>query len=731
MVQFQFPFISIVDPSTGDPISFGNLYVGNPDTDPKQPGNRVQVRVLQEDLTPVDIEQPVVLTSGGVISYQGSPAVLDIDAQDYSVLIEDRNDVQVYYRARSNEVAVVPVDEISVFDSIADASAANIVSSVDTLQILGFYSGGDGGEALYKRVPSEPSHAGKFQSNDGAWWEIGEAEVNVLQFGARGDVDLTTESGGTDDSSAFQNAYNYAFDFSKIMQVPDGRGYRLSSSINCYNDTDLTRECGFEGDTFLTSVLYNDVADNTTAMLNFSGTSRQNRKTLGNLRLRRHGNLTNTSQQAAYVDLGELGGNSRIFNLECGGSRNTHIRARGQSNVYMNDIVTFGGGALFPYKNTSGITFTGSLNSTTVTASSPIFTDGTGGTTNDAGNMIFFDNSNEGGTVSGQYLISSVDSTTQVTLSTPLQQEMTGSPGIFEPPRVNGSSGGATLTAESNCFFDHHVGLYIWVVNGDSAKGLARRRIVSLNGAAPTNQVVVDEPFDKGFGNNQFGTAVIEIQDANQSGATESNDLGLERFHIEDFRGVGLVVDRASRFTIRRMKIHALASQNDNTVSVAHAWWANVQGVINDIILDGNQRGRAGKFLFAQQGVRTFRINDIMFNGHFNDEFIQTFAFSGAGRVVVNDITVAGNIVSREDITLFDDNNTIPRVSGNGLYATTRDEDFTVFLEGQVYRASASGTPEGNFTAPIGSTYHRLDGSSGTSFYVKESGTGNTGWAAK
>ena len=42
-----------------------------------------------------------------------------------------------------------------------------------------------------------------------------------------------------------------------------------------------------------------------------------------------------------------------------------------------------------------------------------------------------------------------------------------------------------------------------------------------------------------------------------------------------------------------------------------------------------------------------------------------------------------------------------------------------------------TGSPEGVVTAPVGSTFHRTDGGAGTSYYVKESGTGNTGWAAK
>jgi hypothetical protein len=44
---------------------------------------------------------------------------------------------------------------------------------------------------------------------------------------------------------------------------------------------------------------------------------------------------------------------------------------------------------------------------------------------------------------------------------------------------------------------------------------------------------------------------------------------------------------------------------------------------------------------------------------------------------------------------------------------------------------SCTGTPEGAIIAPIGSTAMRRDGGAGTSFYVKESGTGNTGWVAK
>ena len=41
------------------------------------------------------------------------------------------------------------------------------------------------------------------------------------------------------------------------------------------------------------------------------------------------------------------------------------------------------------------------------------------------------------------------------------------------------------------------------------------------------------------------------------------------------------------------------------------------------------------------------------------------------------------------------------------------------------------GSPENVVTAGIGSVAHRSDGGAGTSLYVKELGTGNTGWIPK
>jgi hypothetical protein len=60
----------------------------------------------------------------------------------------------------------------------------------------------------------------------------------------------------------------------------------------------------------------------------------------------------------------------------------------------------------------------------------------------------------------------------------------------------------------------------------------------------------------------------------------------------------------------------------------------------------------------------------------------------------------------------------------------------TINLSGQVGLDAPTitgglGTPEGVVTAPVASLFLRMDGGAGTCMYVKESGTGNTGWVAK
>lgn len=69
----------------------------------------------------------------------------------------------------------------------------------------------------------------------------------------------------------------------------------------------------------------------------------------------------------------------------------------------------------------------------------------------------------------------------------------------------------------------------------------------------------------------------------------------------------------------------------------------------------------------------------------------------------------------------------VPR---NGSYQFgDADNDFTGTAGCTIL--SGSGSPEGVRAAKVGSIYLRQDGGASTTLYVKESGTGNTGWVAK
>ncbi len=70
--------------------------------------------------------------------------------------------------------------------------------------------------------------------------------------------------------------------------------------------------------------------------------------------------------------------------------------------------------------------------------------------------------------------------------------------------------------------------------------------------------------------------------------------------------------------------------------------------------------------------------------------------------------------------------------------AAVRKGDIEAVIEQAVTAALAkagiiegTGSPEGFVTAKVGTIYRRLDGSPGSTLYVKESGAGNTGWTAK
>jgi hypothetical protein len=69
----------------------------------------------------------------------------------------------------------------------------------------------------------------------------------------------------------------------------------------------------------------------------------------------------------------------------------------------------------------------------------------------------------------------------------------------------------------------------------------------------------------------------------------------------------------------------------------------------------------------------------------------------------------------------------------SGGVLEVRNSGFSALITfNSLYERHGTGTPEGAVAAPVGAIFHRTDGGTGTSLYVKETGAAtNTGWVAK
>lgn len=99
---------------------------------------------------------------------------------------------------------------------------------------------------------------------------------------------------------------------------------------------------------------------------------------------------------------------------------------------------------------------------------------------------------------------------------------------------------------------------------------------------------------------------------------------------------------------------------------------------------------------------------------------------TGTNVIGIGDGVTATGATTSNEITLGNGSITNFRVPGIGLSAIAGTITF-----GGVKILVGSGTPEAVQTAPVGSMFLRTDGGAGTTLYIKQSGTGNTGWVGK
>jgi hypothetical protein len=133
-----------------------------------------------------------------------------------------------------------------VFSSRIRFAAANIPRPVVSVTTLGYARPSDGGGATFQRVPTEPQHAGKVQSADGAWWEQTKGNVDIRQFGAIGDWNQARQ-GGKDNTNAVQAAIDFvSLNGGGDVHIGDAL-YRIARPLVIRNQCALVGTTDLEG----------------------------------------------------------------------------------------------------------------------------------------------------------------------------------------------------------------------------------------------------------------------------------------------------------------------------------------------------------------------------------------------------------------------------------------------------------------------------------------------------
>lgn len=414
--------------------------------------------------------------------------------------------------------------------------------------------------------------------------------VSVRDYGAKGD-------GVEDDLHAFQAAYaDLVARGGGMLFVPAGR-YRMTDELDIYRPNSPRRDIVIRGEDQLTTILVADFYGAGKALIRCQDPAQTTRCSPTSLRDLQFQTKDRNDANPVFVWIDGIG-ESRLEGLRFSSNNNTHMRLGSLQNVRMRDIVSFYGGKHFSYRDTTGVTFSSTAGSSTLTASASIFT------ALDPGRTISLHHSN-GTRV--KYRISSYVSGTQVTINpeTPAIT-LTGVPGFFEPARISTTAGSNQVSANAQVFAPSDVGRVLYIrgaKNGAWGKGLLRGTITEYISAAT---VRLDVTADATMTRTEFAMPVIDLYTPNIPGllGAGSNDVKVELLHVENFAGVALVVKNSIFMHLNDFKIHGEQSPLPTFSSHASMWLDDYSGIISGE-LDGANLGPARIYLCNMNDLLT------------------------------------------------------------------------------------------------------------------------------
>lgn len=215
--------------------------------------------------------------------------------------------------------------------------------------------------------------------------------------------------------------------------------------------------------------------------------------------------------------------------------------------------------------------------------------------------------------------------------------------------------------------------------------------------------------------------SIITIDHDNSAGVTQFSQPGTPGFSIVDediatgktaFQGpcVDTTVDYCDLVLIPGRN-NGLASRNVRIRTFNISGFQTYTGVsVEDTVTLGNYADFRKSALVAWGIYGPTAGLDYMLGENDDDRFCQGAAKDACQRYDGTDWIFDPDVVGTGDV-----------VVAGGLRVSSTAAEFS----------SGTGSPEGVVTAAVGSIFTRTDGGAATSLYVKESGSGNTGWVAK
>ena len=244
MAVIKNPFEQWVDPTIGGRVIYNaNIYVGQPDTDPTIPENRLQVYYIDENKQRIDLAQPITTNTGGftVISETNPKMIkIQVDESNYSITVQDRNKVAKWIIENVQEESpVIKINDVVGLNNELDIRPVSLTvaeaKAKTDLKVGQYVILTDRADGLFKVNPTGTvaDGFGSIGIDSGPVLVVQDQgePLNAKHFGAVGD-------GSNDDTAALQAVIDYGFENDKSVYIPAGT-YKTTQSLNVrFKDTD-------------------------------------------------------------------------------------------------------------------------------------------------------------------------------------------------------------------------------------------------------------------------------------------------------------------------------------------------------------------------------------------------------------------------------------------------------------------------------------------------------------